>query len=217
MTSRLPVFCRWVFTFLTGASLLGVVAILAVIVINPSIESGPKYSTNVELNAPPGALMLKTDGGAISVTAMRASITGKDQAGLVSLFKRYGLPLGVIYTVFAAVLFDLFRRLFRNVERGRSFTPETIGLVRVIGFSLIGFSLVSSFAESFLSMALLNYFRSHSALAGPGLTWNGNPPFTASFDFPFGGSIFFAGLLVLALAEVFRQGLALKADADLTI
>lgn len=35
--------------------------------------------------------------------------------------------------------------------------------------------------------------------------------------FPFGSPLFFSGLLVLALSEVFRQGLALKRDSELTI
>jgi hypothetical protein len=36
-------------------------------------------------------------------------------------------------------------------------------------------------------------------------------------DFPFGTPIFFSGLLVLALSEVFRQGLVLKHENDLTV
>jgi len=32
-----------------------------------------------------------------------------------------------------------------------------------------------------------------------------------------GSPIFFSGLLVLALSEVFRQGLALKSEHDLTV
>ncbi|RPH53276.1 MAG: DUF2975 domain-containing protein, partial [Acidobacteria bacterium] len=35
--------------------------------------------------------------------------------------------------------------------------------------------------------------------------------------FPFGSPVFLSGLLVLALAEVFRQGLALQRESDLTI
>ena len=34
---------------------------------------------------------------------------------------------------------------------------------------------------------------------------------------PFGDGVFWSGLLVLALAEVFRQGLALKREHDLTV
>ena len=34
---------------------------------------------------------------------------------------------------------------------------------------------------------------------------------------PFGSPVFLSGLLVLALAEVFRQGLALQRESDLTV
>jgi hypothetical protein len=37
------------------------------------------------------------------------------------------------------------------------------------------------------------------------------------YESPFGSPEFLAGLLVLALAEVFRQGLALQRDSDLTV
>ena len=222
MTHRLPTICRWIFAFLTGASLLAVAVTIAVMIINPTIDSVLKGGTYVELKMPPDMLLLNKKGAVVSITGLRADITDKDEHGLVILLKRFGLPLALVSTVFAAILFDLFRRLFRNVERGKSFAPETIALMRGIGFSLLGYSLVSNVAGSILLIASRDYFRSHSALLGPGVIWNNHLPLGISFNFSssgfsFIGSIFFAGILVLALSEVFRQGLSLKSDNDLTI
>lgn len=217
MQSRLPTLCRWFFAACTVLSVIGAIAIAAVIIIDPVLPETAQFNTSVDLTAPNGKLVVKTDSGAqLTVTQLQANVTGKDLNPVLKLFKQYGLPLGLVYTVFFAALFDLLRRLFRNVERGSSFTPQTVRLVRTIGYSLIIFSLASAVAEGVLASALVDYFRAHMVLTGPNLQWTAETG-RAHFDFPFGNSQFFTGLLVLALAEVFRQGLKLKNDADLTI
>ena len=120
--------------------------------------------------------------------------------------------------LFLTVLFELLRRLFRNVGRGESFTPQSVRLVQSIGVSLIVFWLLSSFAVSWF-YAAYDFISQHTQIAVSGTPvklppagphgWFGE---IHIFDW-----VFFSGLLILALAEVFRQGLALKRDNELTV
>jgi hypothetical protein len=219
MKSRMPAVCRWIFAICTGFSLIGALAIVTVIVVNPALPLGAEYANTVDLSALPGGLVVKTTNGAVlKVTELKATVSGNTEGLNVraDLFKRFVLPIALIYTIFFAVLFDLLRRLFRNVEHGASFTPQTVKLVRIIGYSLVGFAFVSSAAEGIVASALIEHFRQAIVVSSPGLAWAATSGY-AGFGLPFGGSQFFSGLLVLALSEVFRQGLQLKNDSDLTI
>ncbi|MEX1084708.1 MAG: DUF2975 domain-containing protein [Steroidobacteraceae bacterium] len=159
------------------------------------------------------ALYLRAFNGNVTMTV--------DQpAGAVEVFKSYGLPVLLIYAVFFAALFELLRRLFRNVGHGDSFTPPSVRLVQIVGGSLIVFSLVSAIGESWFAYAMYGHLVEHTQIAISGtpvqLPPADRPPWLG-YESPFGSPEFFAGLLVLALAEVFRQGLALQRDNDLTV
>jgi hypothetical protein len=95
-----------------------------------------------------------------------------------------------------------------------------VRLVQIVGGSLIVFSLVSAIAESWFAYAMYGYLAEHTQIAISGtfvqLPPAQRPPWLG-FESPFTSAEFLAGLLVLALAEVFRQGLALQRDNDLTV
>ena len=67
---------------------------------------------------------------------------------------------------------------------------------------------------------MFDYLMEHTQLVISGtavqLPAADRPP-ALGFQSPFGSAEFLAGLLVLALSEVFRQGLALQRDNELTI
>ena len=140
-------------------------------------------------------------------------------AGAIELLKRYGLPLLLIYAVFFAALFELLRRLFRNVGRGDSFTPQSVRLVQIVGGALIVFSLISAVGESWFAHAMYAYLTEHTQFAISGTSVRLPPAENTHLivRLPFGSPVFLSGLLVLALAEVFRQGLALQRESDLTV
>jgi len=84
--------------------------------------------------------------------------------------------------------------------------------------ALLAFSVLSAFAESWLWHAAYDYAASHATLTVEGKSLHLPPMYGVPFPHSQGGSpIFFSGLLVLALSEVFRQGLALKSEHDLTV
>lgn len=210
------VFC-WIFAFMAAM-------LLVAIVVDPNLPTGGVVNLSiVDLVPKPGSMVIHADkGGTVfTVTGLSGTLNGTsgDGAELFTMIKRYLLPMGMLFTAFLAVLFDLLRRLFRNVGRGDSFTPGNMRLVYAVGFLLIVYSLASAAADSWLMTALADYVSHHLSFAGEGMrivvTSDGGG--SSSFTVSFGGSAFFSGLLVLALAEVFRQGLKLKEDSELTI
>ncbi|MGQ0741944.1 MAG: DUF2975 domain-containing protein [Alphaproteobacteria bacterium] len=223
----LPKAFRWLFTFLAVCTALGAVAVVVVMIADPSLPPDAHFGpTKGQVFGQPAEFALHPAAGAgsepvFSAKAFDGNVTLKVEkaGGLVELLKHYGLPLLLIYALFFTALFELLRRLFRNVGRGDSFTAQSVRLVQSIGVSLIVFWLVSGLAGSWFVYAAWDFFSQHTEIAVSGAPLN-LPPAT---DHRWFGQIrlfdwvLFSGLLVLALAEVFRQGLALKRDADLTV
>lgn len=223
----LPKLFRWVFTVLAVLCGIAVFATVVVMIVDPSLPADAQFGPEKgELLGQPAEFALHPAAGGRSEPVFSAeafngnvSLTVEKTGEMIALLKRYGLPLILIKVLFLTVLFELLRRLFRNVGRGDSFTPQSVRLVQIVGFLLIGFSVVAGFAESWFAWAAYDYFSQHTQIAVSGtpvrLPAAGNHPW---FDISvFGHPVFFSGLLVLALAEVFRQGLALKRDSDLTV
>jgi hypothetical protein len=93
--------------------------------------------------------------------------------------------------------------------------------VQILGVSLLVYSLVSACAQGWFIHAMYTYLAQNAQIAISGspvhLPQTHSMQFSGGHNFPFGTPIFFSGLLVLALSEVFRQGLALKRENDLTV
>jgi hypothetical protein len=211
---------KWFFAICMVGCILGAIVIAMVMVIDPKLAS-MAGDAKVSFN-------LLGQGGTLTLTNANAmadwmhgnvhlKVTNAD--GLFDVLKSHALPLGLLFTLFYAVLFDLLRRLFRNVVRGDSFTRSNVRLVQVIGLALVVFSFVSAGAEEWFRYALTDYMTHHATatLAGTPVPLSGSM-FTFESDSGFVlNSLFLTGLLVLALSEVFRQGLMLKSESDLTI
>ncbi|MGA7674338.1 MAG: DUF2975 domain-containing protein [Rhizomicrobium sp.] len=222
---RLPKILHWLFAFFSVVTAIAAVVICIAIVVNPTLPAGTQFGPiAVDFAGQPGTVVLRSDQGNfdLAVTALRGNVIMNLEKGsaLIDLLKHYGLPLMLLYTVFFAVLFDLLRRLFRNVARRESFTQQNLRLVQTIGISLLVFSVVSALGESWFSHAIYSYLVQNAML-----TISGTPlhlPVSHGFTISgghgsFGSPVFFSGLLVLALSEVFRQGLVLKRENDLTV
>ena len=157
------------------------------------------------------------------VTAFRGDITllVAKAGGLIKVATHYGLPLALAETILFAVLFDLLRRLFRNVGRGDSFTRQSVVLVQIIGGTLIVYSLVSAMMVHLFEQAMFVYLANNAVLTVSGRALRLPAPDGGSFHYGLGLAVgkpaFLAGLLVLALSEVFRQGLVMKTENDLTV
>ncbi|MGD0143393.1 MAG: DUF2975 domain-containing protein [Rhizomicrobium sp.] len=224
--SVLPKIFRWVFTVFAALAALAAVAICILMVVNPHLPPGAHFGPiAADVGGQPGTLVIRPANGDVDLmaTVFRGTITlfvGK-AGGLIEILKHYGLPLVLVDLLFFAGLFELLRRLFRNVGRGDSFSRHTVLLVQIVGGLLIVFSFVSSFAEGLFTHAVFVYFAEHAVITISGAPIHLPVPdyvmLPRGSGFPFGSPLFFSGLLVLALSEVFRQGLALKSENELTI
>jgi hypothetical protein len=223
--SVLPKIFRWVFTVLAALAVLGAFVILVAIMINPHLPPGVHFGpATVDLGGQPGTVLLRPANGDFDfqATAFRGTVTffvGR-AGGLLETMKRYGLPLMFLHVLFLAALFELLRRLFRNVGRGESFSLGTIRLVQTVAILLIASSFILAFAQDLFGQAVISYFTQHAVITISGTSIHLPASHFDMFPrhyFPFDGAMFFSGLLVLALSEVFRQGLALKTDNELTI
>ncbi|HUO99271.1 MAG TPA: DUF2975 domain-containing protein [Rhizomicrobium sp.] len=239
-TAWLPKVLRWMFAILSVLSAIAAVALVAFLIIDPNIPFGTHFGpVDVKMGDQTGVLWLK--GSTFTLSGFRGAVvlTVDNARGLIDVLKHKGVPVAILSVAFYAVLFDLLRRLFRNVSRGQSFTQKNLRLVQSIGLSLLVFSIVSALAESWFHYAVLSYLSEHAWLTISGTTihfptqntfvisghngivgdgdFSGGANYSSGGGFPFGTPVFFSGLLVLALSEVFRQGLALKNESDLTV
>jgi hypothetical protein len=222
----LPKLFRWIFTILMVCTAIGAIAVAGVMIADPSLPSDAHFGPHKgDVFGQPAEFTLDPATGGKTEPTFRATafngvltVVVEQTAGLIELLKRYGLPIVLINILSLTLLFELLRRLFRNVGRGESFTPQSVHLVQIIGVAMIVFSLVSGVAETWFAHAAWDYFAQHTqiAVSGTPLQLPVAPDHPRWFGLRL-DSWFFAGLLVLALAEVFRQGLALKRDADLTV
>jgi len=218
--SWLPRVLRWAFTAFTIFCGIAALAILIVLMVDPKLPAGAQLGPkSVEVLGLPGTVILQNFTFVAQLAHGGLAMRVNDASGLFEVLIHTGLPVALLHVLFFMLLFDLLRRLFRNVGRGESFTRPTFRLVQIIGFSLLGFSLVSALSDGWFVHVLLDYLTRHTVLSVSGMPVH--LPEVEEFRFGdnshAGGSYFFTGLLVLALSEVFRQGLALKNDSDLTI
>lgn len=224
--SLLPRIFRWVFLVLAALFAVAALVIGIMILVNPHMPPGAHLGpASVDLAGQSGTVALRAAGADSDflATAFGGNLTlAVEKAnGLVELLKHYGLPVILLNLVFLALLFELLRRLFRNVGRGESFSRDTIRLVQAVAGLLIVFSFISSFAEGLFSYELFVYLARHAVITVSGTPVHFPAPhyemLPRKSGFPFGSPLFFSGLLVLALSEVFRQGLALRNENELTI
>lgn len=228
MSPLLPRLFRVAFAILAVLASITAVFIVVVLLIDPELPPGARFGPgHGDFLGQPATFGLQPVAGEEAEPALylrafsgNVAVTVNQPAGVVELLKAYGLPVLLIHALFFAALFELLRRLFRNVGSGHSFTPQSVRLVQIVGGSLIVFSLVNAIAESWFAYALYGYLAEHAQIAISGtpvqLPQAERPPWLGH-GFPLHRYAFYAGLLVLALAEVFRQGLALQRDSDLTV
>lgn len=129
-----------------------------------------------------------------------------------------------LFAVFFYLLFALLKQLFRDIEQGFAFSSTSVRRVRQIGLLVLGFALIHPAVDAFARKEAAELANRHLALEGSELRFAPAQP-TALFGITFGrlyryqsnGAELIAGVLVLALGEVFRQGMALKEENALTI
>ena len=226
MSPILPKLFRWGFTVMAALAGLCALVILIVMAIDPTLPPDARFGpVTGDILGHPAIMALQPDAEgrhALKVTAFSGNLamTMDQPPGVIELLNTYGLPLLLLHAIFFAALFELLRRLFHMVEQGKSFSPQSVRLVQIVGVSLMVFSLLSAIGEGWFVHAVYAYLVEHTQIAISGapvhLPPAGDRPWPGE-GFSFSDGAFLSGLLVLALAEVFRQGLALQRDNELTV
>ncbi len=112
----------------------------------------------------------------------------------------------VALAVFAALLLLFLhhlRRLFQRVRAGAPFDPANAARLRWLGILLIGAALWKGVTDAGLSLAISRMLEGGGDRLGTGL--NLNLP------------VILVGLVLIALAEVFRRGAALEEEQALVV
>jgi hypothetical protein len=128
-------------------------------------------------------------------------------AGALSNVK-WPIVVGVLFTDLAGLaILELFRRMLLSAERGNVFTHDNIRNVRLVGILIIASSAAKLLSAGMLLHRMASFLASRMPAGGPSLetSVDGNAAAVVT------------GLMILVLAQVFRHGLALKEDSDLTI
>lgn len=223
-TSWLSTFLHWMFAVFAVLASLFTIALVVLWIIDPRLPADAHFGPrDLHMVNQPGTVELQHSTFTLNLLRGNLSLTVKQADGLIEVVKHHGFPVLFLHGLFSVLLFELLRRLFRNVVRRESFTWQNVRLVQTIGISLIAFSLLSAFAENWFAHAVYSYLADHAVVSISGTPLQMPHGMAHHFrigwshSFPFGTPLFFSGLLVLALSEVFRQGMVLKSENDLTV
>lgn len=123
---------------------------------------------------------------------------------------KYGVQLVAnLWMVYALLIVVYIRALIKRMQN-EPFHPENVRSMRIIGVLVLAASplrlMVRWIGDYFIAKNFTFYF----------------PPSSGEFSLALGRDVFLspwviAGLLILAMSEVMRQGMVMKADSDLMI
>lgn len=180
----------------------------------------PKMLPLAEVSLSPGKDSLRVkavgmDADAVELTYLHGTLQYKQDcasSALDTLVRwRFFLCDAMDY-IFLILVFDLLWQLCGNVERGEVFSDRNIRLVRYLGLAILGFQAISFVAGGWYAVIVAKFMQQHVVAEGVQMfsSW---PIRLLSIN----QGMVLTGILVLLLAEVFRQGLALKKENELTV
>ena len=183
---------------------------------------------DISFETPPGSVKLTSSTAkpdSLKVARLRgaldADLISKDSA-LSSALRWTMFPTIVLFVTLTWLLMTALRAICANIECGEVFTETNVRLVRNAGVILIVYSIAGFAVNLWSAHSMNSYLVQHVSLIGLGADPQlagalGKVHFTpASSMFP-GESGFVIGLVILLLAQAFRQGLNLKTENDLTV
>jgi len=191
----------------------------------PADGSAPAGEISISNRPVTGAVLLESDHaklGAVALSSLRAGLQldlASNDPALTSALRRLLVPSVVIFTTISWLLFTALRKVCANIERGEVFTEQNFRMVRSIGVILMVSSLINGLQGIWNAYVIGGYFNAHVTLTGmfSGLHVAGGSAHILPGWWMAGGNGLVIGLLVLVVAEAFRQGLNLKTENDLTV
>jgi len=172
----------------------------------------------VALTFKPGVYQLtmaKGLAGDVALTNVRGTleINGTSTNAELTSLVRWDLVLRIaVGLAFCYVLCDLLCKLCANVERGEIFSEKNTRLVRNLGITIIGAQAVGFAVGTWYAHLIRIFLEQKVVTEGVRLQI-----YQRGTMFSLDLGMVVTGCLVLALGEVFRQGLALKKENELTV
>lgn len=203
MNSRLPRFLRGLTTF--SIILLSVVVVLMIILagflISGDGSTSPNLAVPIQFSIDEGVYTLSSDSWGDGTVGR---VVGEAQFSETGL----GLALAAGATIIAGiaaafVVLILLRRIFTTMMVGTPFLPENVLRIRWLGWIVIVAAIVEQIIKVGLGLLVLDHVTS------TGLD--------IDYRFDLNLAALFLGLIILALSEVFRHGMNLQAESDLTV
>jgi Protein of unknown function (DUF2975) len=183
----------WWLIFLGAGALVLLFGIAAALGVNLRV------SVPVFMSLPPGSYRIaaRTSGATLHDVTGQLSLSGSKPAIFVSL--------GVIVVAAGLVLFIVqqLRRLLETVRRGKPFTAANARRVTIVGVAVVVSELLRA------SVLLVGSWWVAHHVPATGIRFRAG--------FPLRLEVLAAGVLLIVFAEVFRLGVALQEDHDLTI
>lgn len=220
-SSRLITNVRRLFGFFRGTVVLGVVIVpLLIFVQRPDITHD---LGEVSFKSP--ARVAKNTADGTNRTVEIENLRGNLSLQLVTPAERtlhrtvWSVTFGV-GLILAFFVCHWMWRLCRNVENGEIFSMGNLQLVRRLGWLLIAEAVASFVVQLWTARYVASYINANLSFRGLQVVPMNPTDFlssTAPTSADFAISQVIYGLLVLCLTEVFRQGMKLKQEADLTV
>jgi len=157
------------------------------------------------------------DAAEVELTSLNGSLVVKnagESAELSSLLRWRFLLCGAPGVIFPIFLFGLLSQLCSKVEQGEIFSVRNTTLVRNLGITILGYQAISIGGSIGYAYMVSRFVHRYVVVEGIQLNvgWYGNHGW-----FSPSASLIVTGCLVLLLAKVFRQGLELKSENELTV
>jgi hypothetical protein len=231
-TSRLVPLLRALFGFLRAITILSLMAYTFLFFMEPYLLSQHRQSqvmtVNLELASLPMRITRAGQPTAVALERASGDLAITEAASpsdpFLAIARSSIFVAKFVHGAFLVALFHLLWVLFKNLEIREVFSDRNLVLVRRLGLTLVTYAVVALAVDTWKGWRIGGYAAEHFTFEGvKAFTPAGHiGGFSGLFDVlvhygHFDRSLFLTGLGVLVLAEVFRQGLALKHDADLTV
>ncbi len=236
---RLPKFLQGLFTLFEVLAVAGTLLFLFILSILPTLFGSAdqnagknegsmaiglvgieipqeSYSFNYEDNEHEGLFISKVQGQIIT-----------DDTVIFTDFLKYVRPAAVFTVLFFGFMIvfqcEMLRRLFKNLGKGIVFTQANVRNIHKLGIAMIVFTIGFNLCVDIIQYQVNDYVEDHIEVEGIAFE-RFDPENQMSIGFEINDiglhldiQGVLAGLIVLSLGEVFRRGLQLKEENELTI
>lgn len=162
----------------------------------------------------------QTNPGDLELGALKGTLTVNRNTAdkhLIAMIDWVFLPLTLLSFAFYYTLFGNLRAICSRIEEGEVFVEKNLRMIRNVGVLMIGYAILRQ-ATEFITITILGSYLHYQVT---GAEMQARIDLAGSLNFGVGanaaGANILTGVVVMLIGEVFRQGLLLKTENELTI